>query len=140
MMNQSLISAQENLECAICFMYLRDPVLTICGHRFCEKCLSKWLTDHDNRCPIDYNQLGADDIFPEIIRKERSWVSRSFALMSVALHLYQSWISKIITRYVNLERTNSKTAKLASVLIKASDAISQHQYPWSYRRISKEAS
>lgn len=90
MMNQSLISAQESLECAICFMYLRDPVLTICGHRFCEKCLSKWLTyvlidhafisvpysclpltsmfncsDHDNRCPIDNNQLGADDVFPD---------------------------------------------------------------------------
>lgn len=136
MMNQSLISAQENLECAICFICICE----ILWSPFVDIDLAFNCSDHDNRCPIDYNQLGADDIFPEIIRKERSWVSRSFALMSVALHLYQSWISKIITRYVNLERTNSKTAKLASVLIKASDAISQHQYPWSYRRISKEAS
>lgn len=71
-------------------MYLRDPVLTICGHRFCERCLTKWLkyvrwfwsqffphrsilhyksvflpSEHDNRCPIDNNPLGPTDIFPD---------------------------------------------------------------------------
>ena len=29
------------LECSICLLAMRDPVLTICGHKFCKSCLSK---------------------------------------------------------------------------------------------------
>ncbi|XP_065837618.1 TNF receptor-associated factor 6-B-like isoform X2 [Oscarella lobularis] len=32
------------LECAICLLAMRDPVLTICGHKFCKSCLSKLQT------------------------------------------------------------------------------------------------
>lgn len=33
---------QENYECSICLSWLKDPVLTTCGHRFCKSCLNEW--------------------------------------------------------------------------------------------------
>lgn len=34
--------AQDNYECSICLSWLKDPVLTSCGHRFCKSCLDGW--------------------------------------------------------------------------------------------------
>lgn len=34
--------SQDNYECSICLSWLRDPVLTKCGHRFCGACLEEW--------------------------------------------------------------------------------------------------
>lgn len=34
--------AQDNYECSICLSWLKDPVLTTCGHRFCKNCLDEW--------------------------------------------------------------------------------------------------
>lgn len=33
---------QENYECSICLSWLKDPVITKCGHRFCCNCLEEW--------------------------------------------------------------------------------------------------
>ena len=32
---------EEDLQCLICQLPLRGPVLTRCGHRFCQKCLEE---------------------------------------------------------------------------------------------------
>ncbi|XP_064556149.1 TNF receptor-associated factor 6 [Drosophila montana] len=53
-------------ECAICIDWLNEPVLTSCGHRFCKSCLSDWLENHNQCCPLDNKQLSAEqDIFPD---------------------------------------------------------------------------
>ncbi|KAH8275928.1 hypothetical protein KR044_013304 [Drosophila immigrans] len=53
-------------ECAICIDWLNEPVLTSCGHRFCKSCLSDWLQNHNQCCPLDNKQLSAEqDIFPD---------------------------------------------------------------------------
>ena len=31
----------EDLQCSICYVALREPVLTRCGHRFCKECLER---------------------------------------------------------------------------------------------------
>ena len=31
----------EDLQCSICYLALREPVLTRCGHRFCRQCLDR---------------------------------------------------------------------------------------------------
>ena len=31
----------EDLQCSICYLPLREPVLTRCGHRFCGECLDR---------------------------------------------------------------------------------------------------
>ena len=31
----------DDLQCSICFLPLREPVLTRCGHRFCRECLEQ---------------------------------------------------------------------------------------------------
>ena len=31
----------EDLQCSICYLALREPILTRCGHRFCRACLER---------------------------------------------------------------------------------------------------
>jgi hypothetical protein len=35
-------ATQESYTCSICLSWLKDPVLTKCGHRFCMLCLEEW--------------------------------------------------------------------------------------------------
>ena len=35
---------EDDLQCLICQLPLREPVLTRCGHRFCQACLEKHIT------------------------------------------------------------------------------------------------
>lgn len=35
-------AVQDNYECSICLSWLKEPVLTSCGHRFCKSCLEGW--------------------------------------------------------------------------------------------------
>lgn len=32
---------EDDLQCAICQLPLRDPILTKCGHKFCRQCLAE---------------------------------------------------------------------------------------------------
>ena len=32
---------EDDLQCAICQLALKDPMLTKCGHRFCSQCLDE---------------------------------------------------------------------------------------------------
>ena len=34
-------SVEDDLQCAICQLPLKDPMLTKCGHRFCRQCLDE---------------------------------------------------------------------------------------------------
>lgn len=57
--------AENRYECPICFCFLQDPVITICGHRFCNICLSNCLENNEKRCPIDNRILNPNEIFPD---------------------------------------------------------------------------
>jgi TNF receptor-associated factor 6 len=39
----SFSAPESRFECPICLAWLRDPVLTSCGHRFCRNCMESWL-------------------------------------------------------------------------------------------------
>ncbi|XP_015114237.1 TNF receptor-associated factor 6 [Diachasma alloeum] len=56
---------ESRFECPICLSCMRDPILTTCGHRFCSKCLHKWLEEKSNSCPVDSTPLkpGNGDLF-----------------------------------------------------------------------------
>ena len=34
-------AVEDDLQCAICQLPLKDPMLTKCGHRFCRRCLEE---------------------------------------------------------------------------------------------------
>ena len=36
-------SRDEKYDCPICLCFLREPLQTKCGHRFCKRCIEKWL-------------------------------------------------------------------------------------------------
>ncbi|XP_076396234.1 TNF receptor-associated factor 6 isoform X2 [Megachile rotundata] len=64
-------SAKEYLEprfeCPICLTWLRDPVLTSCGHKFCSQCIYTWLQKEGACCPVDSKPLKSEsDLFRDL--------------------------------------------------------------------------
>ncbi|CAH0560247.1 unnamed protein product [Brassicogethes aeneus] len=56
---------EARFECPICLAWLRDPVVTACGHRFCRGCIYSWL-EREHACPVDNMKLDVEkDIFPD---------------------------------------------------------------------------
>ena len=45
----------DRWRCHICHKVLRSPVQTVCGHRFCERCLMEYLPKDGSavKCPAD---------------------------------------------------------------------------------------
>ncbi|KAG5882769.1 hypothetical protein JTB14_029945 [Gonioctena quinquepunctata] len=62
--NDAYSAPEARFECPICLAWLRDPVLTSCGHRFCRNCINSWL-QRENACPVDNMKLKMEDIFPD---------------------------------------------------------------------------
>ncbi|CAH3185316.1 unnamed protein product [Porites lobata] len=61
----------EDLQCSICYLPLREPVLSRCGHRFCRECLDRHIARQKSQqqvfnCPVDREGLThCKDIFPD---------------------------------------------------------------------------
>jgi len=61
----------EDWQCGICHLPMREPILTKCGHRFCTHCLNGYFARLERDwqpliCPVDRNNLLRDkDIFPD---------------------------------------------------------------------------
>jgi len=56
---------EARFECPICLQCLSEPVLTPCGHRFCNTCIHKWLQREGGVCPVDNQPLDSKDLFPD---------------------------------------------------------------------------
>ncbi|XP_065674987.1 TNF receptor-associated factor 3-like isoform X2 [Hydra vulgaris] len=57
----------DELECPVCKMALREPILTMCGHRICLSC-SEEMRKRNNGvliCPLDNTILKPEQIFPD---------------------------------------------------------------------------
>jgi len=59
------IAPEARYECPICIGWLRDPVVTSCGHRFCRNCIEEWLKRDSACCPVDNMKLQKEDIYPD---------------------------------------------------------------------------
>lgn len=60
----------DKYDCPICLLILRDPVQTPCGHRFCHKCIHRWLSESgEQRCPVDNTTVIRDQVFPDNFAK-----------------------------------------------------------------------
>ena len=47
-------AVEDDFQCLICYLPLKEPVLTRCGHRFCKECLG----EHFRRYSLlDYNAI-----------------------------------------------------------------------------------
>ena len=46
-----------DLICTICNDVLKEPVQTPCEHCFCKTCITPWLQQGQNSCPVDRNPL-----------------------------------------------------------------------------------
>ncbi|KAL9954676.1 hypothetical protein ACROYT_G042239 [Oculina patagonica] len=64
-------AVEEDFQCLICHLPLKEPVQTRCGHRFCKECLEEHFTrqglqNQPITCPADREALDQDrDVFPD---------------------------------------------------------------------------
>ncbi|KAJ7355993.1 hypothetical protein OS493_027387 [Desmophyllum pertusum] len=62
--------------CSICLVAMRNPVQTMCGHRFCESCLlGTFREGHAQVCPQDRNPIPEDGGFFRDVAWERDILS-----------------------------------------------------------------
>ncbi|CAN6481877.1 unnamed protein product [Victoria cruziana] len=95
--------------CAICSDPPEDAVITICGHTFCNQCISERLTSGDNLCPSAdcRNQISNDSIFS------------GFTLQSAVGHSNTDSDSNAISRRLEdlgVEPTSYSSSKIKAVL------------------------
>lgn len=65
--NRFVSPVNENFVCNICTNVMKDAVITLCGHSFCEGCLSKWLSRLDREtCPVCRAYTSQYEIIPNI--------------------------------------------------------------------------
>ena len=62
---------EDDFQCLICHLALKEPVQTRCGHRFCKECLE----EHFRRCGTGIGQLGLFKIFNSCFGAYHSIVS-----------------------------------------------------------------
>ncbi|XP_044174913.1 TNF receptor-associated factor 6-like isoform X1 [Acropora millepora] len=56
---------ENKYECPICLLGLREPVQTLCGHRFCRGCILRSIRDAGPKCPVDNEHLEEWQLNPD---------------------------------------------------------------------------
>ncbi|XP_078374101.1 uncharacterized protein LOC144657616 [Oculina patagonica] len=68
---------KEGLKCRLCHLGLRDPVQTLCGHRFCRECIEDAIRSKGRTCPVSGCEhfLGSSEPYPDNFAKQEvlSW-------------------------------------------------------------------
>ncbi|KAK3108316.1 hypothetical protein FSP39_005496 [Pinctada imbricata] len=82
--------------CSICMTELTSTVTTVCGHRYCEKCIKEWV-DRSHSCPCCNKELSLTQLFRDC--------------------QFDSLISS-----VNAEKEKAETMYFSSLIDSASDA------------------
>ncbi|KAJ6915661.1 LOW QUALITY PROTEIN: helicase-like transcription factor CHR28 [Populus alba x Populus x berolinensis] len=70
---EMVVDLLDRLTSALCHDPPEDSVVTMCGHVFCNQCVSEYLTGDDNTCPAPdcKEQLGSDVVFSEATLRRR---------------------------------------------------------------------
>ncbi|XP_065659874.1 TNF receptor-associated factor 3-like isoform X3 [Hydra vulgaris] len=57
----------DEYECPVCIMALREPVITLCGHRLCFSCSEEMIKRNNGVliCPLDKTILNSEKVFPD---------------------------------------------------------------------------
>lgn len=84
-------SRDDKYDCPICLYVLRDPMQTKCGHRFCKKCIEKWIRESESRCPVDNQRLNQSDLFPD------NYAKREVLNLNVKCPNYKKGCDLIVT-------------------------------------------
>ncbi|XP_025988317.2 TNF receptor-associated factor 6-A isoform X1 [Solenopsis invicta] len=113
---------EPRFECPICLTWLRNPVLTSCGHKFCSQCIHTWLKKKGACCPVDGQPLKSEDLFPdlytsrEISQKRTSCVYQQFGCevklspVDMEMHITQCTYKQNLSEPQE-KRTNAMSAE-----------------------------
>lgn len=84
-------SRDDKYDCPICLFVLREPLQTKCGHRFCKRCIEKWLSESDPRCPVDNQRLSKGELFPD------NYAKREILNLTVKCPNYKKGCDLVVT-------------------------------------------
>ncbi|CAH3026912.1 unnamed protein product, partial [Porites evermanni] len=102
-------AVEDDLQCTICHLPLKDPMLTKCGHRCCKKCLDEHfkrleVNNESLYCPVDRNTLIRDkDVFGDKAT-ERKILSLVIKCPSEGC----SWMGELRNKEIHLASCNFK--------------------------------
>lgn len=57
-------AADSKFKCHICFEVPVEPVVTLCGHMYCWKCLLAWIDHGPSQCPVCKSGIEKSKIIP----------------------------------------------------------------------------
>lgn len=60
---QEMQEAASQFECNICLEIAKDPVVTMCGHLYCWRCLHLWVS-RNSSCPVCKDFVDSDRLIP----------------------------------------------------------------------------
>ncbi|KAK2899976.1 hypothetical protein Q8A73_013105 [Channa argus] len=68
-------SLEKHLKCTICMDTFENPVTTVCGHSFCQKCLDTTFEYNDRACPLCKKHLSrapeVNIVLRDIVQEQR---------------------------------------------------------------------
>lgn len=60
-----LVDESSPFECNVCLDLAKDPVVTVCGHLYCWRCLYRWASEQGaNTCPVCKAGLDVGKVIP----------------------------------------------------------------------------
>jgi len=54
----------SNFECNICLDFIREPVVTYCGHLYCWPCIFAWIEHGEKPCPVCKSAVSKEKLIP----------------------------------------------------------------------------
>lgn len=90
----------EILTCSICQCIFEDPCRIECAHTYCRKCISDWMKNPKNTCPIcrkkvNMKAIGQDKMAETIIKSLEVNCSNK-GNFKVILRLYVVWSTRYL--------------------------------------------
>jgi hypothetical protein len=56
-------SVDKDLECPVCLLVMRQPLLTPCGHLLCTACADQLARDGEMKCPMEQNTFPRSEVY-----------------------------------------------------------------------------
>ena len=127
----------DSLICSVCTDVVEDPVQTPCEHCFCRACITQWLQEGHNSCPVDREGLTLNSLKPlnrmtrQVLNKLNVYC-KNYTEGCVLMTLFEN-ISKLVEHESkgcnNIQKEKHGATSLQQV------QVQQVQKPISLRRV-----
>ena len=117
-------------ECSICMAEItrEDIGVTICGHVFCYKCLTKSI-ENTNSCPICKTKLTKDKYFTVACKKEKEYNEEDCKTLSELITKIGTKLANLVLMLKNTDKHTIVFSQWPELLTKVGRILSEHGIP-----------